>query len=175
MKMPSPVLVVAATALAVGLTGCGAEDAKKVAPAASGSPSTALPSRTETPVVKVDEDDGSITVTNSDGSATVGKGLPDGFPTDAIPLVEGTLVGSTTGDSGGPYAWTVLLQVGTGSPTSVMAEVKRALTGAGFRVTPGMAIPEMSTAVFKNAAYEVGVNAVRAEGKVTVTYVVKRA
>lgn len=174
MKTRSLVPAVAATVLALALTGCGGDDEKKTDRAAADAPTSALPTPAGPPTVQVDEDNGSIKITQEDGSATIGKGLPEGFPTDTIPLVDGEVVGSTTGEAGGPYAWTVLLQVSGGTPTSVMAEVTRALTGAGFKATPGMAVPEMSTAVFQNPAYEVGVNAVTAENKVTVTYVVKK-
>ncbi|MET3961777.1 hypothetical protein ABIE44_001711 [Marmoricola sp. OAE513] len=161
---------------ALVLSGCGGDDdSEKPKASDEGTTKVVLPDASGEVTAKVDGDGDGIKITNEDGETVVGKGLPDGFPKDEIPIVDGDVVGGTKGNAAGPYSYTVLLQLDSGSPASVMADITRSLKAKGFAATPGMSVDQMSTAIFRSSKYEVGVNVVRADSKISVTYVVKRA
>ncbi|HEX7716171.1 MAG TPA: hypothetical protein VF416_02705 [Marmoricola sp.] len=122
--------------------------------------------------VKVDGD--KVTVETTDGTATVGQGLPDGFPTDDVPLVDEKVVTGTQGSAGGPFAWSVVMQ-SSRSVDDLAAEVKKDYASWNSQDGPASALDDLSIQRFTNDKYEVGVTIARTGDSVTITYVVKNA
>lgn len=122
--------------------------------------------------VKVDKDN--ITVETSEGAATIGKDLPDGFPTGAIPLVHETVVSGTKGTAGGPFAWSVVMQ-SLRSVDDLAAEVQKDFASWKSDKGTGTSLGDVSILHFVDSAYEVGVTIARTGSNVTITYVVKDA
>ena len=50
---------------------------------------------------KVTVDQDKVTVKTSEGTATVGQGLPEGFPEDDVPLLDEKVVSGVKGSDGG--------------------------------------------------------------------------
>jgi len=123
---------------------------------------------------KVTVDDDKVTVESSDGTATIGMGLPDGFPTDDIPLVDESVLSGTKGSAGGPYAWSVVMQ-SSRSVDALAAEVKQDYASWKSADGTGTSLGDVSILHFVNDTYEVGVTVARTGSNVTITYVVKDA
>jgi hypothetical protein len=122
--------------------------------------------------VKVDGD--KVTVETSEGTATIGKGLPDGFPTDDVPLIDEDVLSGVKGTPGGQFAWSVIMQTSR-SVEDVAAEVKKDFTDAGYTQGQGTEMGDVSVLQFTSDKYDVGVTVARTSDKVTVSYVVKDA
>jgi hypothetical protein len=122
--------------------------------------------------VKVDHD--KITVETSEGTATIGKGLPEGFPKDDVPLLDEDVLSGVRGTSGGPFAWSVVMKTSR-SVEDVTAEVKKDFADAGYTEGQGTAMGDVAVLQFTSAKYDVGVTAARTSGEVTISYVVKDA
>lgn len=107
--MPKPrrarllLAVVPAALLATSLVGCGlAEDAVK----------DQVEDAAKSEGVDVDLDnieDGEIEIDSTDGGVTTGK-LPNGFPTDEVPVVDGDILGGTSTKN--PDTWNATIKVG---------------------------------------------------------------
>ena len=153
----STALAVALTAGATGLAGCGSATRSASGEAAvkvSASPSPGAGVETEP------------------GSATPSKDLPVGFPKDAVPLIDATVVTGTQGAPGGQYAWTVVMQTQR-AIDDVAAEVKKDFTADGYRTRQADEMGDVTILQFADARYRVGVTVTRTGGTVTVTYVVR--
>ena len=148
--------VIAVLAASLTLTGCGG----KTVTTSDGSK------------VHVDGNGDSATIKTDDGEISVGKGLPDGFPKDDVPVIDATIIGGSKGAAGGPFAWSVVVQA-DGDATDVFGEVKSKLEGAGFTSGQGMDMGEVHTGQFTSAKYDVSVNVAKTGDKVTVTYLVR--
>lgn len=143
----------------LALTGCGSDT--KTVKLGDGS------------TVKVDGDgNGGATIKTKDGTITAGKGLPDGYPKDEVPVVDGTIVGAS--NNTGAYAYSVLVQT-KGTPAEVMAAVTAKLTGAGMTKGEGNEMGSVSIAQFSSDKYEVAVTVAAAEGNTIATYAIKNA
>ncbi|WP_309649105.1 hypothetical protein [Nocardioides sp.] len=81
------------------------------------------------------DDDAGTTPDSAASSGAVTGALPEGFPVDDVPLVEGRISQATAGEEAGEdEGFVVILQVdGTGD--AVLAEAVGLLTDAGFTVT----------------------------------------
>jgi hypothetical protein len=122
--------------------------------------------------VKVDKD--KITVESSAGTATMGKDLPEGFPTADVPLLDETVVSATKGTAGGPFAWSVVMQ-SSRSVDDLSAEVRKDYAAWKSDKGTGTSLGDVSILHFVDSAYEVGVTIARTGSNVTITYVVKDA
>jgi hypothetical protein len=122
--------------------------------------------------VKVDGD--KVTVETSEGTATIGKGLPDGFPTDDVPLLDEDVISGVKGTPGGQFAWSVIMETSR-SVEDVTAEVKKDFADAGYTPGQGTEMGDVAVMQFTSDKYDVGVTAARTSDKVTVSYVVKDA
>ena len=122
--------------------------------------------------VTVDGD--TATVETSEGTATIGKGLPDGFPKDDVPLVDDKVLSGVKGSSGGPFAWSVVMQTSK-SISDVTAEVKKDFADAGYTTGQGTEMGDVAINQFTSSKYEVSVTAAHTGGSVTITYLVKNA
>jgi hypothetical protein len=112
--------------------------------------------------------------TPADGTATATEGLPEGFPTADVPLLDEKVLTGSAGGPDGEFAWSVVLQ-STRAVSDVAAEVRKDFTAAGYTAGPGNEMGDLSVMQFKGPKYEVGVTAARTQGNVVITYVVRNA
>lgn len=159
MKHPVRLRAVAGAAvLAACLTliaGCG-DDSRTVVDADAG---------------KVAVDDGRVTVETDEGTATVGQGLPEGFPEDDIPLLGEKVVTGVQGQPDGQFAWSVTLQ-SSRAVDDLEAEVKEDFDDAGYTEAEAVTMGDASILRFRNDTYEVGVTIARSGSSVGINYVV---
>lgn len=148
---------------ALALGGCGGSDEERAEDAIE----EAAEEAGEDVDVDVDGDD--ITIENSDGTVSMGGDLPEGFPEDDIPLVEGDVLLAMGGEGQG---WQVSLAVDS-SAEDAMAEARGLLEGAGFSVDEEAVMGEMSTATFSSDAYNVYVTAAEADGETSLIYAIE--
>ncbi|MCZ4497836.1 MAG: hypothetical protein JWQ74_389 [Marmoricola sp.] len=144
----------------LALTGCGSDT--KTVKLGDGS------------TVKVTGDGEGATIEGKDGTKiTTGKGLPDGYPTSDVPVVDGKVVGAAT--NSGDIAYSVIVQT-TGSTADVFAAATAKLTGAGMtnKGEPSDLGPA-SFAQFTSDKYEVALTVANGNGNTIVTYAVKNA
>jgi hypothetical protein len=115
-----------------------------------------------------------VSATPTDEDAIATQGLPEGFPSDDVPLLDEKVLTGSTGGPDGEFAWSVVLQSSRGV-SDVSAEVRKDFRAAGYSAGPGNEVGDLSVMQFKSAKYEVGVTAARTEGNVVITYVVRKA
>jgi len=121
---------------------------------------------------KVKVDDDKVTVETSEGTASVGRGLPDGFPEDAIPLADEKVVNGVKGTDGGPFAWSVVM-TSERAVGDLSGEITKDFAGAGYKSDQSSELGDVSVHQFSNGTYEVGVTVARTGDGVTITYLVK--
>ncbi|MCS5715256.1 hypothetical protein NVV95_11935 [Herbiconiux sp. CPCC 205716] len=104
---------------------------------------------------------------NSDG------GLPDGFPSDEVPLADGEIVGGMGAgsvDSGG--GWTVIVRVGDDREAAFTA-IDEQLKAAGFEASYSGFVEGVGSGAYSDSAYSVIVSvADDGTGANTATYIV---
>jgi hypothetical protein len=149
-----PVVPVLAVILALALTACGGGETKKNDTAA-GSPSPSQARTTSLPP----------------GRVKIAHGLPTGFPTDEIPLLDATVVTGAAGEPGSRYAWSVVMQP-DGDIRQIAREAGKKLEDAGYRRGPGTDLDSLQVERYANDKYQVGVTVVKTGDGNTVTYVV---
>ena len=155
------VVVVALLAAGLGLTGCGSDS--KTVKTADGSK------------VTVKKDGEGLTVKNDQGEFSVGQGLPDGFPKDEVPLVDGKVLSASKGADGTRFVWSVLIQVDS-SVDDAAASAKSKLEGAGFTAGENsMTMGEMSVNEYNSSKYKVSVTVVKNDEGTVVTYAIQNA
>lgn len=137
--------------------------------AACGSSGGATVSDKDTKVT-VDKD--KATVQTSEGTATVGRGVPDGFPTDKVPLLGEKVLNGVKGSDGGPFAWSVVM-TSTRAIADLSADVTKDFTDAGYRTAQATELGDVTIHKFTDDTYEVGVTIARTGDGVTITYLVK--
>ncbi|NQX11320.1 hypothetical protein HQQ80_06765 [Microbacteriaceae bacterium VKM Ac-2855] len=82
-----------------------------------------------------------------------GGELPEGFPKDAVPLVEGEIVYAGGVGTDGGQAWAVMIKVA--DRDAAYADLKQRLTDAGFSVSMESNTEGGAFAIFANDAYTV--------------------
>jgi hypothetical protein len=120
--------------------------------------------------VKVDQD--KVTVETSEGTATIGNDLPEGFPKDDVPLVDQKVVSGVKGSAGGPFAWSVVM-TSTKAVEALTTEVTKGFGDAGYSTGQSTDLGDVSIRQFTNDRYDVGVTIARTGDGVTITYLVK--
>lgn len=149
-------VVVALLTAGLGLAGCGSDE-KTVS--VNGDK------------VTVDSDGDGVKVETDDGEATFGSGsLPEDFPEDDVPIIEGTIAGGAKNASDGLTTWSVIIQA-DGDVDSVLAEVTEKLEDAGYTSENSGNYGGSAAAQF-DGKYTVGVSVTGADGKIVVSYVV---
>ena len=151
-------------ALALVLSGCGAAEdeiaeqltEEAVEGAAGGA--------------EVDIEGEEMTVTDENGdSASIGTTLPEDFPSDDVPLLDGT-ISSATATGGTSYM--VMMDV-EGEPDAVHQEALGMLTDAGYAQDTDMSSDGYHATTVTREGFSVGVTSVAgAEGATQVQYVV---
>lgn len=154
----SPFLALAATAALV-LGGCSsdekqAEDAIEEAAEDAGED------------VEVDVDGDDITIENSEGTVTMGGDLPEGFPEDDIPLVDGTVI-MGIGATGQGYQITIQVD---SDVADAVDEASGLLEDAGFTLDESGSYGDLETATLSSDAYGVVLSGASAEEGATLSY-----
>jgi hypothetical protein len=119
--------------------------------------------------VKVDDDE--ITVKTSEGTATIGKDLPDGFPEGDVPLVDEEIVSAVANGQG---SWSVVMS-STRAIDDLSAEIVEDFADAGFTAAESNELGDVSIHQFSDDRYRVGVTVTRTADTVTITYLVESA
>lgn len=154
----------ATTALLLSTTACGGDE---VAERATEEAIEQL-AEEEGVEVDVDQDGGEISVETEDGTITSGQGLPDGFPSDEVPLVDGTVV-SGVGATGGPDEGFVVTLESDASAADAYADAAALLEGAGFSTDMEMGPTQGG---WSSEAWSVFLAADDSAGTTTITYAV---
>ncbi len=118
--------------------------------------------------VKVDRSGEDFSIDTEDGSAVGSAGkLPDGFPTDDIPLVAGAVISGIGVNDGDQVGWNVVI-----SPTSSEAAngAFALMTESGFTQTSTMDANGTTIKSYSSDKWEVLVSVIDVEGDLTVTY-----
>lgn len=157
-------------ALALLVAGCGGGDDKdgqdgSDAGAASG-PSSSAPA-TGSPATT----DPSTPTASVPGKVRVVEGLPAGFPTDEVPLLDGKIVSGARGEPGSQIAWSVVLQP-EGDIEDIVAAASAKLSDAGFALAGQTDLENLQVRQYQNAGYQVGLTVAATQEGNTVTYVV---
>lgn len=121
--------------------------------------------------VEVDVDGDEITIESSDGTVSMGGDLPDGFPEDDVPLVEGDVLVAMGAEGQG---FQVSLNVDM-SAAEAMDEAVALLEGAGFTVEETAEMGTMQTAALTSDAHQVFLTATDESGDTTLIYAVEVA
>jgi hypothetical protein len=119
---------------------------------------------------EVDIEGEEVTVTDENGdSASIGTDLPDDFPVDDVPLLEGTIV-SATGVAGESYM--VMMDV-EGEPETLHEEALGMLTDAGYTSDTEMTQEGYYATTVTKEGFSVGLTTVAGESATSVQYVVQ--
>ncbi len=153
-------LVALALGSALVLGGCGGSDEDRAEDAIE----QAAEDAGEDVDVDVDGDD--ITIENSDGTVTMGGDLPDGFPEDDIPLVDGAIQLAMGAEGEG---WQISIYVDSPSDEAVAAGVSL-LEGAGFSVDEEAVMGDNSTATLSSDAYNIFLTGTAADSQTALLY-----
>ena len=152
-----------AVALSLAVSGCGTGDdvakeltEKAVEEAAGGDAEVEI------------EDDG-LTVTDENGDqASIGTEIPDDFPVDDVPLMEGTVLSATAVD-GATYM--VMLEL-EGTPEEVQEEALGMLTDAGYTTDSTTNAEGFFTAELSKEGFTVGLSSFDNVGTTNLQYIV---
>lgn len=123
--------------------------------------------------VSVSRDGNDVTIESEDGSVKGGSGkLPDGFPADEIPLVDGDILAAVAVDQTGTSGWSVSVLT-DGSPAERHAEAVATLEAAGF-TSEGTAQAGYAMAILSNGIYRVLVGSLPQDDEAVIQYTVEK-
>jgi hypothetical protein len=151
-------LVTAGLAAAVLVSGCGSDErtAEQAMEESSGRE------------LDVDIDDDEVRVETDEGELSVGQSLPEDFPVDEVPLLDGAVMSATAMAGRG---WVVNLEVGT-EVGEAAEEGKQRLAVAGFEVVSESSTPELVSVFLTNDGYDVSLSTTATESGTQATYTV---
>jgi hypothetical protein len=162
---PRKALVTSASALLLTFTvaGCGAAEdelAEKIT-------EEAVEAAGDGTEVDIEED--GVTVTDENGDqASIGTEMPDDFPVDDVPLVEGTVVSASSVDGA---SFTLMLEV-EGDPETAHEEAVTLLTDAGYTSGTEMNSEGYYAATLSKEGFEVGVTTMAGDPATQISYIV---
>lgn len=167
MHISRPASLVVVSVLSLGLlAGCGGDDKASEKDAEQILEKAVEEANSDS--VDIDIDDSAMTIENSDGTTVSINGgeLPEGYPADEVPVIDGKVALATTSEGEG-----YLIAIETErSPQDALAEAVAALEGAGLAADDSMAAPDM--AMLSDDTYTVMVTSADESGKTLVTYIV---
>jgi hypothetical protein len=159
-------LVAGASAIAftLAVSGCGAAEDE----VAEQLTEEAIEQAGDGTEVDIEGEDVTLTDENGDTSS-IGTDLPDDFPVDDVPLLDGTIV-SATGVAGESYM--VMMDV-EGEPESVHDEALAMLTDAGYADDTEMSSDGYYATTVTKEGFSVGVTSMAGDGVASVQYLVQ--
>ncbi|UFU06760.1 hypothetical protein [Ruania halotolerans] len=119
--------------------------------------------------VDLDSEDGGFVVESDEGSFSVGGDLPDSFPGEDIPLIDGEILSASAMQSDGASGWAVQIQA-TGADAFERAQ--QALEGAGFGESGesfSMSSGDLEMVGLDNGHWQVLLASIEGEGVVSYT------
>ena len=116
--------------------------------------------------VEVDVDGDEITIENSDGTVSMGGDLPEDFPEDDIPLVDGDV---QLAMGAAEQGWQISIYVDAVADEAVGGAVAR-LEGAGFALDDETAMGDVGSATLSSDAYAVYLTGTTAGTQTTLLY-----
>ena len=119
---------------------------------------------------EVDLEDEGVTITDENGDqASIGTSLPEDFPVDDVPLIDGTILSATAVDGA---SFMVMLEV-EGTPEELHQEALGMLTDAGYESGTEMNAEGYYSSTLSKEGFEVGLTSMEGDGTVAqVQYVV---
>ncbi|SRR5690606_16240454 len=124
----------------------------------------------------IDTDGGGVTIKGEDGetSYSAGRGLPDGFPTDLVDLVEGEIGMSVSTQNEQGEGWAVSVQTEGGDVQSVFDDAVARLEAKGFEAPADgtMMMGEMRGQQMQKDPWSVTISVMGQDGAIGVQYVV---
>ena len=153
-----------AIAFTLAVTGCGAAEDE----VAEQLTEEAIEQAGDGTEVDIEGEDVTLTDENGDTSS-IGTDLPDDFPVDDVPLLDGTIV-SATGVAGESYM--VMMDV-DGEPGALHEEAVGMLTDAGYTNDTEMTDDGYYATTMTKEGFSVGVTSVAGESATSVQYVVQ--
>ncbi len=122
--------------------------------------------------VSIDEDDGKVTYEDDEGNSfTTAAELPEGFPEDEIPLVDGEIIQGVSVDQGSSKGYTISIDV-EGDVSETYAEAKKLLERAGFASQSESTASGFATSGFDNGTWMVLVTATESGRVTSLSYIV---
>ncbi|KQS08851.1 hypothetical protein ASG04_07960 [Curtobacterium sp. Leaf183] len=174
LRTPLVAAVAAGIALA-GLTGCSSESVKQATDLGSSVASSVSDGVRNIDGKAIEQGmanvaggiDGALDTALKGADVTSDGQVPDGFPTAAVPLVDGTVKGGGTGpnDSG----WVVQVQA---SSVDDFAAAAQQLTDAGFTESAKRADSSSAFGIFRSDDHRVVLTFSKGDGGATATYIV---
>ena len=116
--------------------------------------------------VEVDVDGDDITIEKSDGTVSMGGDLPEGFPEDDIPLVDGDV---QLAMGAAEQGWQVSIYVAAVADEAV-ADAVALLTRAGFTLGDETDMGDVGSATLSSDAYVVYLTGTTAGAQTTLLY-----
>ncbi|MEG9227529.1 hypothetical protein [Aeromicrobium sp. Sec7.5] len=125
--------------------------------------------------VTIDQDEGQVSLDDGEGNSfSTSAELPDGFPEDDVPIVEGTIVQGVAVDQDGSAGFSVTLEV-DGSVAEVYDEAKGLLEDAGFTSSLDSSGQGFATAGYDDGTWTVLVNVGEIGDTSSVSYTVAKS
>ncbi len=103
----------------------------------------------------------------------VSVALPDGFPQDAIPLLDTPVSAVSSGEQGSGYLWSVVMQP-EGDAKDVVTRAGDLLSDAGFDAGSKSDAGRLQVRQYADDDYTVGLTAVTTEDGSSLTYVIAK-
>jgi len=142
-----------AVAALVAATGCGAE-----IPGTDGA--------------KISKDGDSFKVETDQGSMESSASIPDDFPEDEVPLLDGKILNATSFNTDAERGYTIAMQVDGLSIQDAADQGAALLEEAGFVAEGSFDAGEMKLTTFNTDTWVVSLSASTGEDAVTVSYTV---
>lgn len=151
-------ILTATGGLCLGLTACGG-DSISIPDGQGGS-------------VSIDKSgDDEFTLENDEGTVTSGTKLPDDFPSDEVPLVEGTLISAVSVNQDDGRGFSAVIQTSK-SADEAFTEAVALLTDAGYESSAQFAASGSNLAGLEGPVYTVLVQQVDQGDGATISYTI---
>lgn len=122
--------------------------------------------------VKVDRDGDEVRIETDEGSLVTGSGaLPEGFPADDVPIVEGEIISGASINGQDSQGFSVLVNV-DGDLETVVAQATGLLEGAGFDEQSQTSAEGFALRSYTSDTYALTVSATELDGVTSVQYTV---
>lgn len=140
----------------------------------SGCGSDGISVKTDDGTVRIDrEDEGGVSIETEDGSATVGTDLAEDFPSDEVPLIEGTVISSASMASESTPGFSAVIETDA-ALNDARDAADKLLVDAGYKRVTEMSTSGNSFRGYQNSTWTLTVQVFETDGRSTVAYTVGR-